>query len=160
MERKLASDLQKQKELDILKEAQERATKQIQLEEIHSLAENIKDSAHLTKKRGKSQEHEITGDQSNQQSESSGSSRDVLVEELSDIADRVEQLQAFNDFGDPANEWTKEQVDLTNQRKEDSGLKDTSLLPQQTKKIFLSNKEQLQSIQEVTLQKIQTENKV
>ena len=54
------------------------------------MAENIKESAHL-KKRNKSQEHE-------QKSESSGSSRDVLVEELSDIDDRFLELQVFNEY--------------------------------------------------------------
>ena len=63
------------------------------------MAENIKESAHLTKKRNKSQDLKDNNAQESLQdkidTESKGSSRDVLVEELSDLAERVEQFEDF-----------------------------------------------------------------
>ena len=69
------------------------------------MADSIKESAHFTKKRNKSQDlndkNAQESLQDNNEDESKGSSRDVLVEELSDLAERVEQ---FEDFKLPDND--------------------------------------------------------
>ena len=68
------------------------------------MADSIKESAQITKKRNKSQDLNDKNAQESLQDkslkdkiedESKGSSRDVLVEELSDLAERVEQFEDF-----------------------------------------------------------------